>query len=198
MSDAIVPEIVDDNPNVTDVTETKKYGQFFPAKEPSEVQEMYAYYEGLGPGRTLYKVGKQFPRSRATIHLLSGQYGWVKRAKAFDRAQDPVRDVVREPIDKSRKKLTSIVEEITDTLHEIMFIAKACKRGQMTPEHEIKLGLLQKSLKLWGFEWKNPSSFKSLVETLKQIMDFHKESNSKVPAKATQINAEKFELHIKD
>ena len=198
MSDAVVPEIVDDNSNSTDVTETKKYGKFFSVKEPPEVQEMYAYYEGLGPGRTLYKVKKRFPQSRSTIHELSSEYKWVRRAKAFDRSQDPVRDVVREPIDKSRKKLTSIVSEITDTLHEIMFIAKACKHGQMTQEHEVKLELLQRSLKLWGFEWKNPSSFKSLVETLKQIMDFHKETGSKVPAKATQTNIEKFELHIKD
>jgi len=192
------PEIVDDNPEGSDVTETKKCGQFFPVEEADNVHEMYEYYESLGKRRTLSKVAVQFQKSHSTLAVLSGKYGWVDRAKAFDRAQDPVQDEVRGPIDKSRKKLADVVSEITDTLHEIMFIARACKHGRMTPEQESKLVNLQKSLRLWGFEWKNPSSFKSLVETLKQITDFYKETVSKVPAKATQTNIEKFELHIRD
>lgn len=199
LSKPVVPleQDIVDTQETTDVTEIKKGRRFFPVQEPDNVREMYEYYEGLGPKRTLYKVGVHFGKSHSTIAALSRRYGWTDRARAFDKSQDPVKVIAKDLIDKSRQKLVDIVGEITDTLHEIMFIAKACKRGVATPESDEKLRRLQKALGLWGFEWKSPRDFKVLIETLKQIIDFNEEVKSRT-TKATQINAEKFELHIKD
>jgi len=192
------PEIVDDNQIDTDVTESKKCGQYFPKQETDQNREMYEYYESLGRSRTLYKVSERFSKSSSTIALLSRQYGWKDRARVADGFGDPVREKSREPVDDARLKLVKVVNEVADTLYEIMFIAKACKAGKMTTIFEEKLERLQRSLKLWGFDWKSPSAFKALVETMKQVMDFNIEAKGKVPARATQINAEKFELHISD
>jgi len=201
MPDPVIPlelEIVDDNPEGSDVTETKKCGQYFTQKETDQNREMYEYYESLGRSRTLHKVSERFSKSSSTIALLSRQYGWKDRARVADGFGDPVREESRDPVDDARKKLVKVVNEIADTLYEIMFIAKACKTDKMTTASEEKLERLQRSLKLWGFEWKSPSAFKALVETMKQVMDFNIEVKGKVPVKATQTNIEKFELHIKD
>jgi len=201
VSDSIVPlepEIVDDDQGGTDVTESKKCGQYFPVKETDKNYEMYDYYESLGRSRTLYKVAKHFNKSYSTITLLSRQYGWKDRVRAADGFGDPVREESREPVDDARRKLVKVVNEVADTLYEIMFIAKACKAGRMTTASEEKLERLQRSLRLWGFDWKSPSAFKALVETMKQVMDFNVEAKGKVPAKATQIITEKFELNIRD
>lgn len=194
----VEPEVVEDNQAVSDVTEKKKCGQYFPVEEDSHAREMYEYYEILGRGRTLHEVARHFGKSVSTIALISRQYGWKSRARTADGLIDPVREESRGPVDDARLKLVKVVNEVADTLYQIMFIAKACKNGKMTSESEEKLERLQKSLGLWGFKWKSPSDFKALIDTLKQVMDFNAEAKSKVPAKATQINAERFELHIKD
>lgn len=202
MSEPIIPlelEIVDDDQVGTDVTESKKCGQYFPREETDHSSEMYEYYESLGRWRTLHKVAKHFNTSYSTVSLLSSRYGWKDRALSTERLRDVVVDESREPIDDARRKLVRVVNEVSDTLYEIMFIAKACKEGKMTLELEEKLERLRRSLSLWGFDWKSPTSFKALIETLKQVVDFNAEVRSKVQAKAaTQIRAEKFELHIRD
>jgi hypothetical protein len=200
VSDPVVPiepDIVDDDIS-TDVTELKKCGQYFPVKETNKNYEMYAYYEGLGRSRTLNKVAQHFGKSYSTMTMLSRQYGWKDRVRAADGLGDPVREQSREPVDDARLKLVKVVNEVADTLYEIMHIAKACKAGRMTTASEEKLERLQRSLKLWGFDWKSPSAFKALVETMKQVMDFNAEVKNRVPAKATQTNIETFELHIQD
>ena len=174
-----------------------------PTIEKPEYQDYYKFYESLGDKRTLQKVATQFNKSKSFIQLLSRAFGWKHRIQAVEsRPVDPVVKDTQGQVDDVRRKLVAVVQEIADTLHELMFIAKAIKIGQADQVPlEARANQLYKSLTMWGFTWKTPGQFKQLIQTLKEITDFNSVGNGKGTPRvgnATQINADKFELHITD
>lgn len=175
--------------------------KLLPTIEKSEYQQMYAYYEGLGGNRTLQKVAQHFAKSHAHIAVLSRAFDWRGRiARADSLPKDPVIIEVKNKIDESRKNLVAVVHEVVDTLHELMYISKAIKGGKETDELKQRETQLQKALSVWGFEWKNPKDFASLVRTLREIKDFNVGDNAKSLAglQAQQFNIDEFNLTIKD
>ncbi len=185
-----------------------------PTIEKPEYQEMYKYYESLGVKRTLQKVATQFNKSKSFIQLLSRSFGWKHRIQSVEsRPVDSVIKDTQEQVDDVRRKLVAVVQDVTDTLNELMFISKRIKQGQgytaspeilkatIDPDLQSRVNQLFDALKIWGFTWKNPGQFRQLIQTLKEISDFNSASNGKVTPRvgnATQINADKFELHISD
>lgn len=174
-----------------------------PTIEKPEHQEMYKFYESLGDKRTLQKVATQFNKSKSFIQLLSRAFGWKHRIHAVEsRPIDPVIKDTQAQVDDVRRKLVSVVQDVADTLYELMFIAKAQKIGTLDEAGEKRAVQLYKALSIWGFTWKTPGQFKQLIQTLKEISDFNSSGgNGKGGTRvgnATQINADKFELHITD
>jgi hypothetical protein len=162
---------------------------------------MYAFYEQLGERRTLQKVSEKFNKSRALIALVARAFRWRDRIDHLNRKTyvDPLLVQNKPKLDSTREKLIAVVEEIADTLREVAYISRDIKRGKYTPEREARLTQLRAALSVWGFEWKGPKDFKSLMQTLREVKAFNEEPAGKAgPTNATQINAEKFELHIKD
>jgi hypothetical protein len=173
---------------------------YLPKVEKPEHQEMYAFYENLGDKRTLAKVGEKFNKSRAGIALIARAFHWAERIDHLKtlKYQDPLLIQNKTKLDRSRKQMILVVDEVTETLGEMAYISKDIRHGHMTPEKEARLAELQRALDIWGFEWKSPKDLRTLMQTLKEIKIFNEESGKTAPTNATQINAEKFELHIKD
>lgn len=180
---------------------------YLPKEEKPEYQAMYAFYEQLGDTRTLAKVADKFNKSRASIALVARAFRWAERIESLRHsvAQDPLIHQQKPRIDSTRKKLIKVVEEVADTLSEMANISRQIKRegvdatGNVSPELQQKLRLYGTALSVWGFEWKSPRDFRSIMQTLREIKEFAEEPTNKGgPTSATQINAEKFELHIKD
>lgn len=174
---------------------------YLPKNESEVYQQMYSYYESLGDSRSLQRVAEKFRKSRSAIALVARAFQWADRIENAHKkaAQDPLLTQNKPKIDSTRKKLISVVEEVADTLHEIGLISRAMKRGELTPEQQVRLDQLHVALSVWGFEWKSPKDFRSLMQTLREVKEFAEEPAGKsAPTNATQINTEKFELHIKD
>jgi len=151
-----------------------------PTIEKEEHQEMYKFYESLGDKRTLQKVALQFNKSKSFIQLLSRAFGWKHRIQAVEsRPVDPVVKDIQGQVDDVRRKLVAVVQEIADTLHELMFIAKSQKIGTLDEAGEKRAKQLYGALSIWGFTWKTPGQFKQLIQTLKEISDFNVVGNGK-------------------
>lgn len=174
--------------------------QYLPKIEKPEHQQMYAFYEGLGDKRTMAQVGEKFNKSRALIALVARAFHWAERIEHLKtlKYQDPLLIQNKPKLDRSRKRMIFIVDEITETLGEMAYISKDIRHGHYTIEQETRLAELNRALAIWGFEWKSPKDFRVLMQTLKEIKVFNEETGKSAPTNATQINAEKFELHIKD
>lgn len=173
---------------------------YLPKVEKPEHQEMYAFYEGLGDKRTLAKVGEKFNKSRALIAIIARAFHWAERIDHLKtlKYQDPLLIQNKPKLDRSRKQMIVVVDEVTETLSELAYLSKDIRHGKMTPEKENRLAELKRALDVWGFDWKSPKDFRALMQTLKEIKVFNEEVGKPAPTNATQINAEKFELHIKD
>lgn len=186
-------------PLLTEAERSNLPSPYLPKVESETHQAMYAYYESMGERRSLQKVADKFNKSRAAIALVARAFKWAERigsAKA-KAAKDPLITQNKPRIDSTRKKLIKVVEEIADTLSEMADISRNLKRGRNVAQNVARLDELRIALSVWGFEWKSPKDFKSLMETLKEVKTFSDESAAKGgPSSATQINAEKFELHI--
>lgn len=183
-----------------------------PVIEKPEHQEMYRFYESLGKARTLQKVATQFNKSKSLIQLISRSFSWKQRIQAVEtKPIDKVVADTKDQVDDVRIKLIGVVQDVTDTLHELMFISKRIKQGQgyiphaelgmsvIDPQLQSRANQLFDALKIWGFTWKTPGQFKQLISTLKEISEFNSSGNGQPSTKvrsATQINADKFELHI--
>lgn len=168
---------------------------------------MYAYYESMGDKRSLQKVAEKFNKSRPSIALIARAFKWAERIDAVHKkaARDPLIAEQKPRIDSTRKKLIKVVEEVSDTLSEMADISRKIKKdglqidGHLSPELQEKVGRCSAALSVWGFEWKSPKDLRALIQTLKEVKDFTEEPGGKsAPTNATQINTEKFELHIKD
>jgi hypothetical protein len=173
---------------------------YLPKIEKPEHQQMYAFYESIGDKRTLAKVGEKFNKSRAAVALIARAFHWAERIEHLKtlKYQDPLLIQNKPKLDRSRKQMISVVDEVTETLHEMAYISKDIRHNRMSPEKEARLIELQRALSIWGFDWKSPKDFRALMQTLKEIKVFNEESVRTAPTNATQINTEKFELHIKD
>lgn len=183
---------------------------YLPQVEKDEHRAMYKYYESLGPRRTLVRVAEKFGKSVPTIAKASRAFNWKLRLAQHLPVIDRVMEQAKEDIDSSRTKLIDVVVEISDTLHELSVIAKRVRRGDVDPELIRRRELLLEALGIWGFEWKSPRDFKSLMDTLKVVSDVGNvgvkqkkeamEKKAQVPqvVNPTQINVEKFELNITD
>ena len=172
-----------------------------PTIEKPEHQEMYKFYESLGATRTLQKVATQFNKSKSFIQLLSRAFGWKHRIQAVEsRPIDPVVKDTQAQVDDVRRKLVAVVQEIADTLHELMFIAKDVKLGRADESRTVRAKQLYESLTMWGFTWKTPGQFRQLIQTLREISDFNTAGGKGAPrvGNATQVNVEKMELRITD
>ncbi len=186
-----------------------------PTIESEEYQGMYRYYESLGKTRTLQKVATQYNKSKSFIALLSRAFGWKTRIHAIEsRPQDPVVADTKDQVDDVRRKLIEVVQDVTGTLHELMFISKRIKQGQgykanpeagkssLDPDLLGRANQLFDALKIWGFTWKTPSQFKQLVQTLKEITEFNEAAggNGKAPkvGNAVQIQGDVHGLTITD
>lgn len=171
-----------------------------PKIEKPEHQQMYAYYESMGDKRTIARVGEKFNKSRPAIALIARAFHWAERIDHLKtlKYQDPLLIQNKPKLDRSRKQMIAVVDEVTETLSEIAYISKDIRHGKMTPEKENRLVELRRALAVWGFDWKSPKDFRALMQTLKEIKVFNEETGKSAPTNATQINTEKFELHIKD
>lgn len=174
-----------------------------PTIEKPEHQDMYKFYESLGKHRTLQKVATQFSKSKSYIQILSRAFGWKHRINAVEyHPIDRVIAETKDQVDDVRRKLIAVVQEITDTLYELMFVAKDVKLGRMDQDREARGKQLFQALQIWGFTWKTPGQFKQLISTLREIADFNMAGNNSggTPrvGSATQINAENFQLNITD
>lgn len=178
--------------------------KYMPKAETDEQKLMYAYYEQLGDRRTLQKVASKFNKSRATMALLARAFRWRDRIDHYNRRalDDPLITEAKPKLDRTRKKMIEVVDEITATLYEMMFLSKDIRNGRINledPETKNRVQKLSAALAVWGFEWKKPKDLKDLIATLAEVKEFGQEASTKsVPTSATQINAEKFELHIKE
>ena len=174
-----------------------------PKVEKQEFQEMFAFYEGLGKGRTLRKVSEQFGKSLPYISMISRAFKWRERLERMESLPiDPLVSKIKPQTDDTRTKLATIVNDVVDTLHELAFISKAIKRGQPPAEYEMRRVQLLAALGTWGFEWKSPKSFKELVDTLKEVVQFNDHGpgggNKTTVNHPQQINVKEFKLVIKD
>jgi len=174
-----------------------------PTIEKPDYQNMYLYYESLGSSRTLQKVATEFDKSKAFISLLSRSFGWKHRVQSVEsKPSDPVVADTKDQVDDVRRKLISVVREIVDTLHELMFIAKDVKLGRTDESRATRAKQLYESLSMWGFTWKTPGQFKQLIQTLKEISDFNVATgaNSKASkvGSAIQIQGDVHGLTITD
>lgn len=174
-----------------------------PKVEKQEFQEMFAFYDGLGKGRTLRKVSEQFGKSLPYISMISRAFKWRERLERMEAFPiDPLISKIKPQTEDTRVKLATIVNEVVDTLHELSFIAKSMKRGVAPDEYNARRDQLIAALQVWGFEWKSPRSLKELVDTLKEIVNFNEQGpgsgNKTTVNHPQQINVKEFKLVIKD
>jgi len=164
---------------------------------------MFAFYDSLGNGRTLKKVSEQFGKSLPYVSIISRSFKWRERIERMESLPiDPLIHKLRPQTDDSRTKLSTVVNDVVDTLHEMAFISKSIKRGQASPEYLARLTQLQEALAVWGFEWKSPRSLKELADTLKEVINFNTpqpgSGNKTTVSNPQQINVKEFKLIIKD
>ena len=190
------------NPEVVEGVVVKRgRALVLPKVEKSEYQQMYAYYQGMGSGRSLSRVAQHFNKSKNYTGLLARAFNWRERITKFENTpKDPVVMAVIDKIDASRKNLVEVVHEVVDTLHELMYISKGIRSGKFNDEVKARQAQLVQALQVWGFDWKTPKDFTSLVKTLKEVKDFNADDNSKNLAglHAQQFNIDEFNLTIKD
>ena len=174
--------------------------RYLPQIEKPEYLEMYNFYESLGKDRSFSKVAAQFAKSKSFIALISRSFSWKHRIAAAERKpEDQVVLETRGQVDDSRKKLVAVVNDVVDTLYELMFIAKDVKLGRFDEAREARATQLNQSLSIWGFTWKSPAQFRQLITTLKEVISFNEASKGSVGPRVvnpTQVNVEKFELNI--
>ena len=174
--------------------------RYLPQIEKPEYLEMYNFYESLGKDRSFSKVASQFSKSKSFIALISRSFSWKHRIAAAERKPDD--QVVLETkgqVDDARKKLVAVVNEVVDTLYELMFISRDVKRGRHDEARQARADQLMQSLAIWGFTWKSPAQFRQLIATLKEVTSFNeavKGNTSTRVTNPTQVNVEKFELNI--
>jgi hypothetical protein len=176
--------------------------RYMPQIEKPEYVQMYEFYESLGKARSYSKVASQFSKSKSFIALIARNFSWKHRVTAAEKKpEDTVVTETKGQVDEARRKLVAVVNDVVDTLYELMFVAKDAKRGRVTEENEARAAQLMRSLAIWGFTWKSPSQFRQLITTLKEIIIFNegpKSGGGQKIINPTQTNIEKFELHITD
>lgn len=186
-----------------DEEKSKQATKNLPKVEKQEFQEMFAFYDSLGHGRTLRKVSEQFGKSLPYISMISRAFKWRERLERMEQLPiDPLIAKIKPQTEDTRLKLATVVNDVVDTLHELSFISKAIKHGKPPADYEPRRDQLLAALATWGFDWKSPRSFKELVDTLKEITNFNVPppgSGSKTNVtNPQQINVKEFKLVIKD
>jgi len=176
-------------------------GTTYPKVEKPEYQQMYAYYQSLGMNRSFSKVAQHFNKSKNMIGLIRRGFDWRGRITKFESTpQDVLVIASTGKIDSVRHNIIEVVHEITDTLHELMYISKGIRDGKFDDEIQERQRRLVQALGIWGFEWKGPKDLSSLIKTLKEVKDFNAADHSKSLAglHAQQFNIDEFNLVVKD
>lgn len=185
--------------------EPSKHPFYAPALETAEHKEMFAYYASLGPSRSLSKVAKQFGKSVSLIGSISRAFKWRERIIQAEREMlDPIVKLTQTQVNDSRLKMVFVINDITDTLHQLAYISQQIKEtsdDDPIKQYGTKIRRLGKALETYGITIKSAKDLRDLVSTLKDVLRFNEDLvASKVDGDTnnTQINVEEMTLVIKD
>jgi hypothetical protein len=172
----------------------KLRGVHFPKAETVVHRAMYAHYLKLGKTRSLSRVAKEFGKSVAFISTLSRCFRWAERIREQEQAiTDPVVAGTLGPVDASRVRLVEVVNDVVETLHELMQVSKKIKASDAefdgSPE-QTRAVILLKALRVFGIEIAKPKDLRDLISVLKDIVEF-KAGAIPTPQGKTDINIEK-------
>ncbi len=181
----------------------KPLHHYIPSVEKPEHRAMYAFYHSLGKNRTIQKVAKEFGRSVSYISTLSRAFQWQLRIKTTDQEiTDPVIAATKDKVDDARRKLVSVVHNITDTLFEMSELSTKVKQNDLEELNDQDLRrakILVLALQTFGIHIEKPKDMRDLITVLKEITKFNADALSQSTGSGTQeINIDKMQLVIKD
>lgn len=184
--------------------EPNKHPYYAPALETTEHKEMFAYYASLGPARTLAKVARQFGKSVSLVGTISRAFKWRERLIQAEReVTDPIVKLTQTQVNDSRLKMVFVINDITDTLHQLAYISQQIKEtdeDESIKQYGPKIKRLTRALETYGITIKSARDLKDLVATLKDVLTFNEDMVAKKVEGDinTQVNVEEMKLVIKD
>lgn len=204
LSASITPEVLPNLPTELSPVKAKRIPRGYTKNEKPEYLQMYTYYEKLGNKRSLRKVAKEFGRSTQHVAILSRTFGWGDRVRQADSTfVDPITTLSKPTMDNARLDIVGVVSEITIILSEMTSLAKSIRKGcsdEMCVKDKTKMKSLINALAVYGIRIRTPKDLRDMVGTLKDVMQFNKDSAPAVKAEnnKTQVNVNEMNLIIKD
>ncbi len=153
----------------------------YPKYERPEYQKMYAYYQGLGPGRSLRRVAQEFHKAACTVSLISRAFEWQLRLKQnLDLINDPFSMLAKPGVEKARQDVVNLLCEVTTIFAEMTDLAKIIRLsgvGELREDQKLRKKSLINALDVFGVQIRTPKDFRDIVATLKDVMDFNKKQD---------------------